>query len=233
MQLMRHDMDDSAVCVDTGIRPSGIKWNHNGSVRSKQQLLAGSAVRVCMGSAVVTVPDSPLTMRRLTLSVLDLLIMLQVLAVTGRQATADGRELWLVQFYSQAGEHLRTMRVPGSGITGLAWEGSGLRLALSVESHIFFTSVRQAPLWGCFAGTIVYAFSKPDRPETCVMFWGTHSNERNTKYVKRVNHICAAGEFCLLVTKVCVWLVQNCQHNGCALPLSAWEGACYRFFCYL
>lgn len=128
----------------------------------------------------------------------------QVLAVTGRQATADGRELWLVQFYSQAGEHLRTMRVPGSGITGLAWEGSGLRLALSVESHIFFTSVRQAPLWGCFAGTIVYAFSKPDRPETCVMFWGTHSNECNTKYVKRVNHICAAGEFCLLVTKVCV-----------------------------
>lgn len=155
MQLMRHDMDDSAVCVDTGIRPSGIKWNHNGSV----------------------------------------------LAVMGRQATADGRELWLVQFYSQAGEHLRTMRVPGNGITGLAWEGSGLRLALSVESHIFFTSVRQAPLWGCFAGTVVYAFSKPDRPETCVMFWGTHSNERNTKYVKRVNHICAAGEFCLLVTK--------------------------------
>lgn len=34
MQLMRHDMDDSAVCVDTGIRPSGIKWNHNGSVSS-------------------------------------------------------------------------------------------------------------------------------------------------------------------------------------------------------
>jgi WD repeat-containing protein 35 len=32
MQLMRHEMDDNAVCIDTGIRPSGIKWNHNGSV---------------------------------------------------------------------------------------------------------------------------------------------------------------------------------------------------------
>lgn len=128
--------------------------------------------------------------------------VLQLLAVSGRQATADGRELWLVQFYNQAGEHLRTMRVPGSGITGLAWEGNGLRLALSVESHVFFTAVRQSPLWGAFAGTVVYAFSKADRPEHCVMFWGTHSNERNVKYVKRVNHICAAGEFCLLVTKV-------------------------------
>jgi hypothetical protein len=32
MQLMRHDMDDNAVCIDTGIRPNNIKWNHNGSV---------------------------------------------------------------------------------------------------------------------------------------------------------------------------------------------------------
>jgi hypothetical protein len=32
MQLMRHDMDDNAVCIDTGMRPNNIKWNHNGSV---------------------------------------------------------------------------------------------------------------------------------------------------------------------------------------------------------
>jgi hypothetical protein len=144
--------------------------------------------------------------------------VLQLLAVSGRQATADGRELWLVQFYNQAGEHMRTMRVPGSGITGLGWEGNGLRLALSVESHVFFTSVRQSPLWGAFAGTVVYAFSKADRPEQCVMFWGTHSNERNVKYVKRVNHICAAGEFCLLVTKVGPQVKAAMRDSCCAAP---------------
>lgn len=37
MQLMRHDMDDSAVCVDTGIKPNSIKWNHNGSVSTCQR----------------------------------------------------------------------------------------------------------------------------------------------------------------------------------------------------
>lgn len=34
MQLMRHDMDDSAICIDTGIKPKAIKWNQNGSVRT-------------------------------------------------------------------------------------------------------------------------------------------------------------------------------------------------------
>ncbi|WIA10618.1 hypothetical protein OEZ85_010800 [Tetradesmus obliquus] len=155
MQLMRHDMDDNAICIDTGIKPRAVKWNHNGSI----------------------------------------------LAVSGHQTTGDGAQLWLVQFYNQAGEHLRTLRVPGGGISGICWEGSGLRLALAVDSHIFFTSMRHSYLWAYFADTLVYAFTKPERQEHCVMFWGTRSNERYAKYVKRVTHVSAAGEFCLLATK--------------------------------
>lgn len=34
MQLMRHDADDNAVCIDTGIKPSGLKWSPNGAVRA-------------------------------------------------------------------------------------------------------------------------------------------------------------------------------------------------------
>jgi WD repeat-containing protein 35 len=128
-----------------------------------------------------------------------------MLAVSGYQAAPDGRQLWLVQFYSCGGEHLRTVRVPGSGITGLAWEGSGLRLALAVDSHILFASVRQAHLWAFFGGTLVYAFSKPGRAEACVMFWGTRSNEHTAKYVKRVSHVAAAGDLCMLVSKVGRW----------------------------
>ncbi|KAF6259424.1 intraflagellar transport protein [Scenedesmus sp. NREL 46B-D3] len=155
MQLMRHDMDDNAVCIDTGIKPRAVKWNHNGSI----------------------------------------------LAVSGHQTTGEGVQLWLVQFYSQAGEHLRSLRVPGGGINGICWEGSGLRLALAVDSHIFFTSMRHSYLWAYFADTLVYAFTKPERQEHCVMFWGTRSNERYAKYVKRVTHVSAAGDCCLLATK--------------------------------
>ena len=105
----------------------------------------------------------------------------------------------MVQFYNYNGEHLRTLRVPGTGISGLCWEGNGLRLALAVDSFIYFTNIRpdysecalyqwglalplpppdpaavSAPLeWGYFCNTLVYAFSRPDRTEHCVMFWDT------------------------------------------------------------
>lgn len=39
------------------------------------------------------------------------------------------------------GEHLRTLRVPGGGISGISWEGNGLRLALAVDSYVYFANV--------------------------------------------------------------------------------------------
>lgn len=99
-----------------------------------------------------------------------------VLAVAGYQlsgSAAEARELWMVQFYSYNGEHLRTLRVPGSGISGLSWEGNGLRLALAVDSFVYFANVRPDYKWGYFCNTLVYAFNRPDRAEHCVMFWDT------------------------------------------------------------
>jgi hypothetical protein len=71
------------------------------------------------------------------------------------------------------GEHLRTLRVPGTGISGLSWEGNGLRLALAVDSFVYFANVRPDYKWGYFCNTLVYAFNRPDRAEHCVMFWDT------------------------------------------------------------
>lgn len=61
---------------------------------------------------------------------------------TPSAAGSAARELWMVQFYNCNGEHLRTLRVPGNGINGLSWEGTGLRLALAVDSFIYFTNIR-------------------------------------------------------------------------------------------
>ena len=33
-------------------------------------------------------------------------------------------------------------RVPGQNLRAISWEGSGLRLALAVDSHIFFANIR-------------------------------------------------------------------------------------------
>ena len=87
----------------------------------------------------------------------------QILAVAGFQlgsAAVESRELWMVQFYNHNGEHLRTLRVPGTGIGGISWEGNGLRLALAVDSFVYFANVRPDYKWGYFCNTLVYAFNR-------------------------------------------------------------------------
>ena len=96
-----------------------------------------------------------------------------------QDATLSG---WLLS----AGQHLRSLRVPGSSISALAWEGGGLRIALAVESFVYFANVQPSYHWGHFAGTVVYAFNRADRPEACVVFWDLHTKETHAKYVNRL-----------------------------------------------
>ena len=123
-----------------------------------------------------------------------------VLAISGSQVirSPDGKErpISMVQFYSPFGQHLRTLKVPspsGNGINALTWEGNSLRIALAVDSFIYFANIRQDYNWGYFANTLVYGFTKADRPEHCVIFWDSKTGEKFTKYVRKLRGIRAAG----------------------------------------
>eukprot|EP00898_Chlorokybus_atmophyticus_P007515 jgi/Chlat1/7765/Chrsp66S07232 len=148
--------------------------------------------------------------------------------------SVDGNRLWgkelpiqlalgaMVQFYSYLGLHVRTLRIPGSSpslsISALAWEGGGLRVALAVESFIYFANIRPEYRWGWMGGnkTLVYAFVKGSPSNNaannsnqqaeqsgahCVVFWNTDSHDRYAKFVKKLVAIKAAGEHCVLATK--------------------------------
>jgi hypothetical protein len=39
----------------------------------------------------------------------------------------------------------------------------------------------------------VYGCQRPDRPEACVTFWDTASNERYTKYMRRLAGVAGGG----------------------------------------
>lgn len=125
-----------------------------------------------------------------------------VLAIAGAQKiSGQDKEINCVQFYNPLGEHLRTLKVPGKEINSLSWEGGSLRIALAVDSFIYFANIRPDYKWGYFANTLVYAFTKPDRQEWCVVFWDTKGNERYVKYVRNLVSITACAEHCVLVTK--------------------------------
>ena len=79
-----------------------------------------------------------------------------ILALSGTYGGASGgREVAMVQFYSPYGQHLRTLKVPGGGIQSLSWEGGSLRIALAVDTFIYFANY--------FANTEFDAAGPPER----------------------------------------------------------------------
>lgn len=57
------------------------------------------------------------------------------------------------------------------------------------------------PQWGYCCSTVVYAFTKPERQEYCVVFWDTKNNEKFVKYVKSLMSVTTSGDFCILASK--------------------------------
>ena len=110
----------------------------------------------------------------------------------------------IVQFFSNQGIHLRTLKIPtNEKVTGITWEGNSLRLAMIVGSSIYFANIKSDYKWGYMSNeTLVFAYQKADRIDFCVIFWDTKTDTKNIKYVKNLIAIRAYGEFCVLISKV-------------------------------
>ena len=67
-------------------------------------------------------------------------------------------------------------------------------------------------LWGFFAGTLVYAFNKSDRPEACVVFWDLQTHETHAKYVKRL--VAVKVVFYLDMLFMLAWCHGTCKRMG-------------------
>ncbi|KAG8124302.1 hypothetical protein E2320_019640 [Naja naja] len=125
-----------------------------------------------------------------------------VLAIAGVQKIpVQDKDINVVQFYSPFGEHLRTLKIPGKQVSALSWEGGGLKIALAVDQCIYFANIRPDYKWGYCTNTVVYAYTRPDRPEYCVVFWDIKNNEKYLKFVKSLISITTCGDFCILATK--------------------------------
>jgi len=196
-----------AVAADSGTRLVGISW-YNGLSGYVEPNVPSLAIAFENGRIQIMrddTDDAPILIdtgiaaQRIAWNTFG-----SVLAISGTKVEGAGtaaRETQMVQFYNPFGKHLRTLKVPGSGISALSWEGGSLRLALAVDSFIYFANIRPDYQWGYFSNTLVYAFNKPERAENCVCFWDTNTDERHIKYVKSLISIRAAGENCVFATK--------------------------------
>ena len=87
----------------------------------------------------------------------------------------SGKEICLVDFYSPAGQHLRTLKVPGL-VKALSWEN--LRVAMSIDTFIYFANIRPDYLWGhcCDSNTLVYAYQVSNHMNFFIMLLLIGSN---------------------------------------------------------
>ncbi|KAI4490168.1 hypothetical protein M0802_010893 [Mischocyttarus mexicanus] len=106
-----------------------------------------------------------------------------------------------IQFYTQFGEHIRTSKIPGREVTACAWEGGSLRVALSVDSHIYFANIRPDYKWTYFSNTVVFTNEKINKDSICITFWNTSNNTCYTKFVRSLISIASCEEYCVLAVK--------------------------------
>lgn len=83
-----------------------------------------------------------------------------IFAVSG--SVQEGSEYKaVVQFYSNTGNHLKTLRVPNADlVTSISFEGSGLRLVMGVGGSLYFANLKLDYKW-CYmaqAETLVFGY---------------------------------------------------------------------------
>mmetsp|Transcript_12201 Transcript_12201/g.31343 ORF Transcript_12201/g.31343 Transcript_12201/m.31343 type:complete len:1210 (-) Transcript_12201:196-3825(-) len=199
-------------CLDNGtegtVAIAGIDWHNSGGGHDNQTQTPTLCIGFENGRVQIMRSDSddrPLLIdTQLRCTGLRWDANGHTVAICGMQTqggSGNDREMGMVQFYGNTGHHLRTLRIPGTNLRSISWEGNGLRLAIAMDSHIFFANIRPDYLWGYFSRTLVYAVLKKERSEHVVVFWDTHSDEKYTKYIKNVMHIRSCDEYCVLVTK--------------------------------
>ena len=67
----------------------------------------------------------------------------------------------VMQLYSNQGIHLRTTRIPqlGEMVKQMSFEGTGLRLVMTVGNALFFANIKQDYKWGYFSdSTLVFGY---------------------------------------------------------------------------
>ena len=100
-----------------------------------------------------------------------------VLAICGMQhESMDSNQ---VCFYSPFGRLFRTLKIPGSDITSISWEGKSLRIAMAVDSFIYFANVRPDYLWCYFEKSVVFLNPHKIRDSNMnlLTFWNTTTNQ--------------------------------------------------------
>lgn len=94
------------------------------------------------------------------------------------------------------------MKIPGHEITALTWEGRSLRIALAVDSFIYFANIRPDYMWCYFGKTVCYLNADTTKTGSHVVtFWDTVSNQCNNKHIDEPIAMAASSDHCVIAVE--------------------------------
>lgn len=122
-----------------------------------------------------------------------------MISTKGGESKSNGGGSNIVKFFDCFGRPIRSLRIPGDNIKEVSWEGGDLRIALAVDSFIYFANVRHSYIWTYFLNTVAYAYPKSDRRDYILTFWDLVTQETYTKTVPNLKFLVACGDYCAVV----------------------------------
>lgn len=146
-----------------------------------------------------------------------------ILAICGKvfetTATVSVKDVNQVLFFSAIGSLLRTLKVPGNSITSISWDGLSLRLAMTVDSFIFFANIRPQYKWCYISKSVAFLNVNKHLEHSAAVgmqvltFWETSSNHCYLKEVESVLAMTSFGEHCVIAVE-CSNVNINKDSNG-------------------
>ncbi|CAG9784442.1 unnamed protein product [Diatraea saccharalis] len=121
----------------------------------------------------------------------------------------------VVQFFSAYGEHIRTLRVPGGSLRALSWEKRSLRLAIAIDSFIYFANVKPDHKYAFYGNTLSFVSGT----ET-VTFWDTVTHQSWINHIPDVIDMCGIDEYCVIATASTI-IISNQQGIQCDAKTSS------------
>ncbi|CAD8136286.1 unnamed protein product [Paramecium pentaurelia] len=142
-------------------------------------------------------------------------------AVAGSLKEKDDQRA-VVQFYSNMGDHLKTLRVANTDkVNSLSFEGDGLRLVMGVGQTVYVANLKLDYKWSYLSQseTLIFAYQRQDRMEFTIIFWDTRREQKSIRYMKGLLDIKGSNDCCVLISLVeqDTWKVELCNSIGSPL----------------
>ncbi|CAD5229090.1 unnamed protein product [Bursaphelenchus okinawaensis] len=125
-----------------------------------------------------------------------------ILAVAGYQTDLSDEEKNLVHFLTPFGVKIQTMKLTAGKLSGITWEGSGLRLVVTIDAFIYLAIVKPAYKWAFCGKTLVYTYKNIDVGQEMIMFYETKMDDTFKRQTADVWQLLACGDYCVVVSQV-------------------------------